>query len=179
MNMNKYRDEAFRIATSHGFHDEEHSADHWICLIISELMEAVEADRKGLRADLDAFEKYEPKICFEENFERHIKDTIEDELSDACIRILDLAGYKDIDLEFNGTESSEISRNAMFTENVLVVCRFISGSSRDTEDLYVRLNYAMILIFTLAKHLRINIKKHIEMKMRYNDSRPYKHRKQY
>ena len=179
MNLNKYRDEAFRIATSHGFHDEKYSVEHWICLIISELMEAVEADRKGFRADLDAYEKYETSICFDENFERHIKDTIEDELSDACIRIFDLAGDNNIDLDFSGSESSEISPDAMFTEKIMVVCRFISGTTKDTENLYVYLNYSLTLIFTIARQLGIDIKRHIEMKMRYNDGRPFRHHKQY
>ena len=92
MDLNKLRDKAYKSACEHGFHDEEYSVNHYKCLIVSELMEAVEADRKGCRADWEAFEKYEGRISFTENFERHIKDTVEDELSDACIRIFDLAG---------------------------------------------------------------------------------------
>lgn len=179
MNLNKYRDEAFRIATSHGFHDEKYSVEHWICLIISELMEAVEADRKGFRADLDAYEKYATRISFDENFERHIKDTIEDELSDACIRIFDLAGENNIDLDFSGSESSEISPDAMFTEKIMVVCQFILGTTKDTKNLYVYLNYSLTLIFTIARQLGVDIKRHIEMKMWYNDGRPFRHHKQY
>lgn len=34
---------SYKIACDHGFHDEELSDDHWLCLIVSEIMEAVEA----------------------------------------------------------------------------------------------------------------------------------------
>ena len=62
-------------------------------------MEAVEADRVGIIADLDAFKRYEGKITFEENFKRHIKDSVTDELADAVIRLLDLAGSLDTALK--------------------------------------------------------------------------------
>lgn len=45
MNLNELRDEAYRIAKENGWHDEEYSNEHWLCLVISELMEAVQADR--------------------------------------------------------------------------------------------------------------------------------------
>ena len=47
MNLNELRDKAYKNACEHGFHDQELSNEHCLCLIISELMEAVEADRKG------------------------------------------------------------------------------------------------------------------------------------
>ena len=47
MNLNELRDRAYKTACEHGFHDEELSNEHCLCLVISELMEAVEADRKG------------------------------------------------------------------------------------------------------------------------------------
>ena len=102
MDLNKLRDQAYKSACEHGFHDETYSISHYLCLIISELMEAVEADRKRDHADMDAYEKSEGRITFEENFVRHIKNTVEDELADACIRILDMFGavkwYSRVDL---------------------------------------------------------------------------------
>ena len=47
MNLNELRDRAYKTACDRGFHDEELSNEHCLCLVISELMEAVEADRKG------------------------------------------------------------------------------------------------------------------------------------
>ena len=45
MNLNELRDKAYRCAVKHGWHEEEYSNEHFLCLVISELMEAVEADR--------------------------------------------------------------------------------------------------------------------------------------
>lgn len=49
--LNALRDECYKIACKHGFHDEKLSERHFLCLVISELMEAVEADRKGRHAE--------------------------------------------------------------------------------------------------------------------------------
>lgn len=76
-----------------------------LMLITSELGEALEANRKDKVAsllsfdlDLSNFIDQSPDI-FKMNFERHIKDSFEDELADAVIRIFDLAGFLNIDLE--------------------------------------------------------------------------------
>ena len=55
INLNKLRNRVYKTACEHGFHDKELSNEHHLCLIISELMEAVEADRKGKRADRESF----------------------------------------------------------------------------------------------------------------------------
>ena len=98
MNLNELRDEAYSIAKANGWHEQEHSDEHYIMLIITEIAEAVQADRKNLHADVEAFKKYEEIIDFKENFERQIKNTVEDELSDVVIRCLDLAGLRSISL---------------------------------------------------------------------------------
>lgn len=75
-----------------------------IALITSEASEALESNRKekvfdnkwqGL--DWDAMDESD----FKEAFERHVKDTQEDETADVLIRLLDLAGYMKIDLDFH------------------------------------------------------------------------------
>lgn len=47
INLNELRNRAYKTACEHGFHDKELSNEHCLCLIVGELMEAVEADRKG------------------------------------------------------------------------------------------------------------------------------------
>jgi len=89
-----------------GFHEMIHEFGTYISLIHSELSEAVEAHRKKKRADMDMFSQ---ALWMEKNpgqgeifknaFELYIKDTIEDELADAIIRLLDLSATLDIDIE--------------------------------------------------------------------------------
>ena len=188
MNYNQYKEEAYKTAKEHGFHEQAHSDEHLKCLVISELMEAVEADRKGKRADIRAFNtrqwvgrgSKDVTVSYEYNFRLCIKDTVEDELADACIRLFDLAGVRNIDIYFAGQIAAEISPQKRFTENILTITRFISGGTEgDSDDLMIRINYGLSMIFTLAKDLGIDIQKHIELKMAYNSSRPHKHGKGY
>lgn len=174
-NLNAYRDQAYKIACEHGFHEEELSIEHLKCLIVSELMEAVEADRKSNNADMDAFDKYEGLISFDENFERHVKDTVEDELADACIRIFDLAGYKNIDLDFESGKTTIINPKGTLTEKIYNAVHILVGC----EQLNRCLILTMIRIFLIAESIGIDIEKHILLKMEYNYLRTYKHGKKY
>ena len=108
MNLNELRDEAYSIAKANGWHEEEHSDEHWIMLVITEIAEAVQADRKNLHADIAKFNEWQGNSLplseetrirrFIEDFEAYIKNTVEDELADIVIRCLDLAGLRNIDL---------------------------------------------------------------------------------
>lgn len=91
-----------------------------LMLVVSELGEALEAHRKNHFAMIDEFNKAITDGGKILAFECIIKDTFEDELADAVIRICDMCAYLNIDLE-----------------------------------------------------------KHIELKMRYNETREYKHGKAY
>ena len=55
INLNKWRDRAYKTACEHGFHDKELSNEHCLMLVITELSEAVEADRKDKYADIGLF----------------------------------------------------------------------------------------------------------------------------
>lgn len=91
-----------------------------LMLIVSELGEALEAHRKNKFANLDDMKMAITESGWLQLFKHRIKDTFEDELADVCIRLFDLCGYLNIDLE-----------------------------------------------------------KHIELKMQYNETREYKHGKNY
>ena len=96
MYLNELRKEALAHAIAAGFHDTYHSIEHYLCLVVSELMEAVEADRKDrhctLDFDIDILFDIENKVAFQITFEDKVKDTVEDELADTVIRLLDFAG---------------------------------------------------------------------------------------
>lgn len=87
-----------------GFHQGEKNIGEVLMLIVSELGEALDAHRKDKFFDHDGFveelEAYagggEVRAGF---FAGAVKDTFEDELADAVLRIADLCGMLDIDLE--------------------------------------------------------------------------------
>lgn len=95
-----------------------------LMLIVSELSEALEADRHNRHADYDAFYNSIPKArnsiaddsvlffvndriipkdvaqgIYKREFETHIKDSFEDEIADAFLRLMDLCGEHGIDIE--------------------------------------------------------------------------------
>ena len=194
MNLNELRDRAYKTACNHGFHDEELSNEHCLCLVISELMEAVEADRKGRlgkkcksRFEMD-YNRY-PALVEEEkrfkcSFEKNVKDTLPDELADAAIRLLDLCGLRKIDIEdFTEEmlyEAEENCNDETFTESVYAISTIpIRYEYEYDYPLGGQLNSMLLAIFGLAKHLDIDLIWHINQKMRYNELRENKHGKKY
>jgi NTP pyrophosphatase (non-canonical NTP hydrolase) len=112
MELNKLRDAIHLNAKEKGFYDDDRPFNiaEKLMLITSELSEALEADRKNRYARMDIFlskintlnEVYSEKVidsALKYFFEDHIKDTVEDELADALIRILDLCGALGIDID--------------------------------------------------------------------------------
>lgn len=76
MNLNELRDEAYSIAKANGWHEEEHNDSHWLMLIITEIAEAVQADRKNLyiskrnfAPDLETEEEWRPVVGYENDYE--------------------------------------------------------------------------------------------------------------
>lgn len=88
-----------------GFYDEkEVNIPEKLALVHSEISEALEAHRidkfavKYGERDIEDISEVQHDEAFKEIFLETTKDTYEDELADALIRILDLAGYGNIDI---------------------------------------------------------------------------------
>lgn len=106
--------ESHNTAKEKGFWDNPNwNIGEKLMLITSELGEALEADRKDQYANVDKFEEDMLSIVgatplFEEDaqrkfvasFEVNMKDKFQDELADATIRLFDLAGKMNIDLDY-------------------------------------------------------------------------------
>lgn len=195
INLNALRDRAYKTACEHGFHDEELSNEHCLCLVISELMEAVEADRKGrlgkkckscFEMDYDRYPAFvEKEKRFKCSFEKNVKDTLPDELADAAIRLLDLAGFRRISLELaNGDiddcveDMAEACKDETFTESIYSIST-LPVRYDGIFDFPTAVNDMILSIFGLAKHLDFDLLWHIEQKMQYNELRPKMHGKKY
>lgn len=183
MNLNGLRDKAYRCAVLHGWHQENLSDEHCLCLVISELMEVVQADRNGKYADRKEFEQIikdiPDDVCADERtdwfriaFKNNIKDSVADELADACIRLLDLAGLRKYDLDsfdYEGSDTEDYSEMSL-TESMYRICVYVTDRSY-SKDICIILNE----IFAFCRSRNIAIFWYIEQKMQYNELRPYKH----
>lgn len=132
--MRNLIDKAHAVAKEKGFWETERNVSEMLMLIVSELAEGQEALRKNHYADPFAVtqlsndlelektdeEFHLDKAEWKEKFELAVKSSFEDEIADVAIRLFDLCGGLNIDLE-----------------------------------------------------------KHIELKMKYNSMRGYKHGKQF
>lgn len=183
MYLNELRKEALAHAIAAGFHDTYHSIEHYLCLVVSELMEAVEADRKDrhctLDFDIDILFDIENKVAFQITFEDRVKDTVEDELADTVIRLLDFAGLTG--LSIIRLVPIDIQKQE-FTDWAFIAVRAVQRIA-DTKSTIIRKEFALSeaigWIFSAAKWLKFDLIKHIELKMRYNSMRPHMHGKRY
>lgn len=179
MNLNEIRYKAYKIACEHGFHDNELSNEHCLMLVITELSEAIQADRKG-RFVTDE-DKAEYLKCQKDKFymyayENYIEGTVDEELADTVIRILDIAGMRNIDLNDRFVISYTVSRNKSFTENCYSIIKDIVNYRYTLEE---NINYSIRQVIELAGFYNINLEWHIKMKMEYNSLRENKHGKKY
>lgn len=184
VNLNELRDKAYQCAVVHGWHEQEYSNEHFLCLVISELMEAIQAERKGKYSEVGKFKEWQGNSIpfseetrlkrFKEDFEAYIKDSVEDELSDACIRLLDLAGLRQLELTY--TNSLAIMSKMSFTEYIYCLCSFITNPDKSNSKwLDNHISYCLGWIFSWCRAKNIDIAWHIEQKMKYNQLRPYMH----
>ncbi len=187
MNFDELAQEAFATAKAHGWHDTEQPDEHWLMLIITEIAEAVQADRKDKHADVAKFKEYQTyygtflpseeirTIRFREDFEAYIKNSVEDELSDVVIRCLDLAGLRNIEFDYalKLMESGMKKVNKAFPVFMYECCADISNGSLAT--LARRLNVIVAAIICYCQQKKIDIEFFIEQKMKYNKLRPFRH----
>lgn len=186
MDLNKLAKEAYETAREHGWHDEEHSDEHGLMLIVTEIAEAVQADRKDRHADVAKFKEWQAyyvsflpseetrTIRFKEDFEAYIKNTVEDELADVVIRCLDLAGLRGIDLTHALDCMDELSATTFdewtFTETAYDMCfPVVTGNIKPA------VLYTIEYVFHYCKAKGIDIEWFITQKMKYNKLRPYHH----
>lgn len=171
------RDECYKIACEHGWHDVERSERHFLCLVITELSEAVEADRIDRHADLESLNDAASVYPWVRCFATYVKDTVEGELADAAIRILDLAGANGDTFPSFSSEPykrdegmCDYFKSKSFTESIYEICDDIFTTGYDV---------ALYDLFTLAEVMGFDLMEHIRLKMEYNKTRERLHGKRY
>ncbi len=179
-------------AVAKGFWAEDHSEDHYRMLVITELSEAVEAHRRG---DFARREGYQMAleirgVDFDQAlFLGNIKDSVEDELADAVIRIYDMMGtYENLLDEYHINEDTllhsreeelhdlESWGSFEFSEQVLRCVAYLLDYQKLYWDRYVE---TIAAIEAVAEYNGIDIYWHVREKMKYNATRPPLHGKKY
>ena len=106
-------EKSHRVAKEKGFWETERNKPECLMLIVSELSEGLEALRKDHFADKAAVDELYKDLKVNEfddeynimsgpwkaGFEANIKSSFEDEIADVAIRLFDLCGGMNIDLE--------------------------------------------------------------------------------
>lgn len=186
--LNRYAKDCHERAVAKGFWDEPHSVGHYLMLVVSELSEAVEADRIGkwAKLDPDTIDTLQ-RIAgapYAQEFLRLVKDRVEDEIADAVIRLLDLLGWMiesgtplvgldNVSGEFGNTTPPKDLTDALLR----VVCSSVLPLSFcSTLDAVLA---PIKSLEQLCDHLGIDLMTHIDLKLKYNASRPALHGKKY
>ena len=164
-------------------------------LVVSELFECFEAHRKGKTVDdyelhgvnelfvnyINFPNEFATKANFVRNFELHVKDTIEDEIADTMIRLLDYAAFLKVD--FEKLKTPKIIANRYFSGDFIIDINSLIDSSLfllqgENLKLYnILVCYQNIVDFAAA-HL-INLPMNIKLKIAYNRTRDKMHGKKY
>ena len=191
-NLNELSRAAHENAVKHGWWEDVKSNEHYLMLALTEIAEMVEADRKGNSAIINHIRKQgnlaaAKKIRlidhvdnapdFNAAFVEMVKNTIEDEMADVVIRLLDLAGH--LGMDFDKMSEMRYHRafdRFSFTENAFALTK---GLCRDNINLFKRIQFGIHFVSGWARCQGVNLEWHVRAKMRYNATRPFKHNKAY
>lgn len=108
ISLNEFSKQVYEGNKLRGFDVSKENIGQTLMLVVSELAEALEADRKNRYANLEVFEacmtadninEGDMDLYIKQSFQETIKDTFEDEIADSLIRIFDLCGGLEIDIE--------------------------------------------------------------------------------
>ena len=172
--------ESTRIAKEKGFH-ENFNLKEKLFLLISELSEAMEADRNSEHAMLDEYKEAneDPLLDFNsESYVYYIKDTFEAELAGTFIRLGHICGYLNqmpviIDKFY-------LENKRTFAEACFDLCPAILMIHVDRVNLNTNLSVIFTSLVQICNQFGVaNIQEYIDLELKFFESRPFKHNKKY
>ncbi len=101
VSLQEYCEGAYMNALEKGFYEKPGSVAERLMLMVSEISEALEADRNDRHLEIDCGQILLEKddVEFKASYETLVKGSFEEEISDLMIRIFDFCGHSEIDLE--------------------------------------------------------------------------------
>lgn len=190
--------EIHKNAVNKGFWDEELPPSHYQGMIVSELGEMINAHRAGLitKVNLDELINETDDEKFKKRFEEEVKNNYEDEGADVVIRALDALtnnGESEMRTHLMDTLSmiKQKVKNTLEKEGRMEAYKELSMPShvwyimRDAAKIDLEYSFVEALchiiaeIHIISELMGFDLMKHIQVKMRYNEMRPYKHGKNY
>lgn len=186
MNYKELSKEIHTIATEKGFW-EDTSKDEKLMLIVTEISEILDADRKNRRCTLtpEVFDQivktysgkshqYDTWISFEQGFKhifrQEIKDTLEGEFSDVFIRCLDY--LYEYERDFNKIQPIDCKWSGRLSDNLFTILKKSIFDDNDVQK-------CACCILSLSNHMNINLDWFVKQGMKYNSTRERFHGKKY
>lgn len=190
MDLSNYQARAYTIAKANGFHDEEHPLSHHLCLIITEIVEMVQADRKKKRIVMGAESlkriwdnNNENATLIRKMYDEFLCGTFEEEIADTIIRVCDLAQLLeatliiDTDIEYIKTDVSRLQTTGFAFTLIQTITNRLYHSDI---PLLLKVVVEQMMLFALSRGMtERGIFDAIEMKMEYNETRPRLHNCKY
>jgi hypothetical protein len=173
-----------------GFWDKRHTEGHYFMLAFGELHEAIEADRLGKWAKLTP-EQIERLISLEgeefvKEFVRLVKGTVEEEIADTVIRLLDILGYM-IEYRILSEEETitDLGVSSFYIEGVTTLSDTVWPILQEACYLCTKYAHRPAILYAIRSleltfhRIGVDLIEYIWMKIRYNETRPRLHGKKY
>ena len=180
---------AHENAKAKGFCNHDLDINQALMLIITEMSEAIQAQRKSRHGSIEDYNKW-LGVSDEQAYEESLEGTVESEFADIAIRIMSLLGWYDSqkviclmnDTELRKTEEYhkvefEHGNYSIPDAMYLIITRmtYFPFSCSPAWMNTLRLQEILVMVFALAHIEGIDLVEHIKLKMQYNESRPYLH----
>lgn len=178
---------AYETAKAKGFYKSDLDINQALMLIITEMGETIQAQRHNRHGSIEDYYKC-LGVSEEQAYEESLEGTVESEFADIAIRIISLLGWyasqkpiclmSDIEIkktiDFHKVEF-EHGNWSLPDAMYLIITRmtYFPFSCSPAWMNTLRLQDILVQVFALAQVEGIDLVEHIELKMKYNESRPY------
>lgn len=186
--------QAYYTAEEKGFYKRGTSISHSLMMIITEICEAIQADRRNRHGSLPEYNRSREYASITDSYLLSIDETVESELADVAIRIMSLLGFlkKKCNYRLMSEDEFVFQKDCFlvnlkhlyipFTEIMFDLTKKITSKELETSPAWlIAYNMQLILayLYAISIYLIFDLKEYITIKMEYNKERPYYHNKKY